>query len=262
MYCVAPGAAATWRKLLAYVGARADVSLTLVDHPFPATLENLWERSDLGCAFMCGWPYAARYATHRLIAAPVPAPPRYASRPVYFTDFVVRADAPYRTLADTFQRRFAYTLETSHSGWNAPRYHLLRYRNEARLTLFGEIVGPFFTPRHVLDAVIDGKADVAPLDGYALDLLRRHVPELVARVRVIESTDAAPIPPLVAAPGADQATCASLRAAFIALSAEPNAKPLLDDLLLSGFVAAMPADYALTQERARAAEAAGYTRII
>ncbi len=262
MYSVAPAAAAAWRGLFDLVATRSGVALQAIEHAFPATLESLWERDDLGCAFMCGWPYATLYATHRLVAAPVPAPPRYGGRPVYFTDFVVRADAPYRTLADTFGRRFAYTLESSHSGWNAPRYHLARYRSQARPTLFGEIVGPFFTPRRVLDAVIDGKADVAPLDGYALDLLRRHAPELVARVRVIESTDAAPIPPIVAAPMADRAVSARLQATFIALRADPKAKPFLEDLLLGGFVGVTPADYALTRERAEAAEAAGYSRIV
>ena len=261
MYAVSPAASAAWRRLIQWVAREAGADMNVIDHAYPAPLEELWAREDMGCVFMCGLPYAARSPRPRVIAAPVPSPARYGDRPIYFTDFIVRADSPHRSLEDTFDGRFAYTLETSHSGYNAARYHLLAYRTPGRVRLYAEVVGPFITPRHVLQALLDGLADVAPLDSYALDLMRRHSRDLIPAIRVVASTAAAPIPPLVASPGIPAETCAHLTSALLAAHRAPELSGVLNTLLLSGFSPVQPADYAVLVERARAAEEAGYSRI-
>ena len=82
MYSPTPHAGAAWRALFEIVADRAGVALAAIEHPFPAPLEALWERDDLGAAFMCGWPYARSFRRHRLVAAPIAAPPRYQSRAI------------------------------------------------------------------------------------------------------------------------------------------------------------------------------------
>jgi hypothetical protein len=124
MYAVSPRVAAAWRTLLLWVIGRTGVACDVVAHPPPQPLAAVWSRPDLGCAFMCGWPFAQSDPQPRLIAAPVPSPVRYGGRPVYFTDLVVRATADFRTLDDTFGFRLGYTVEDSQSGYNAPRHHL------------------------------------------------------------------------------------------------------------------------------------------
>src|SRR5262249_20066794 len=142
MYAVAPTAADAWRALLACAARAADVDLEYVEHAAPAPLSELWARPDLGCAFMFGWPFARSHPQPRLLAAPIPAAPRYEGRPIYFTDLIVRADSPFATLADTFGHRLAYTTTDSQSGFNALRHHLLAFRTRARPRLYREIVGP------------------------------------------------------------------------------------------------------------------------
>jgi hypothetical protein len=110
MYSVAPAAKAAWRKLLGWILERSALRMQIVDHDPPAALADLWQRPDLGCAMMCGLPYSLRNPRPILIAAPVPSPARYAGRAVYFSDIAVRADAPYRTLEDTFGSVCGYTL--------------------------------------------------------------------------------------------------------------------------------------------------------
>ena len=56
----------------------------------PVSLDDLWAREDLGCVFMCGYPWAMRAERPHLLAAPVPSPARYDGRPIYFTDFVMQ----------------------------------------------------------------------------------------------------------------------------------------------------------------------------
>jgi ABC-type phosphate/phosphonate transport system substrate-binding protein len=261
MYAVTTRVAAAWREVFAWASQRAGVDLQWIDHAFPAPLGELWSRPDLGCAFMCGFPFARSAAPPKLIAAPVPSPRRYGGKPVYFTDFVVRATADFRTLEDTFGGRIGYTVEDSQSGFNAPRYHLLQFRSALRPTLYKESVGPLVTPRRVIEAVLEGRIDVGPLDSYVHDLLKKHDPDLSGGLRTIATTAAAPIPPLVAAAGIDDATVSRLRDALIESARRPELAKLRDALLLTGFVAVRSDIYATTVEREKIALAARYTRL-
>jgi len=261
MYSWSPSLAAAWHRLLDWVSARSGVAMNVMDQADPTPLDELWQRPDLGCAFMCGYPWALAADKPRLLAAPVPSPPRYGGRPVYVTDFIVKADGPYRTLADTFGGRIAYSTEHSHSGYNAPRFHLLGYRTAERRTLYREVLGPFVRQRPCLDAVVEGRVDVAAIDGYGLELLAKHAPDVAAGVRVVESTIAAPSAPLVAAPGTDAATCERLTAALLSAHEAPEIRSTLDALLLTRFVRTAPADFEVFLDRQRAAEAAGYPKL-
>jgi ABC-type phosphate/phosphonate transport system substrate-binding protein len=258
MYAVTPRVASAWRELFLWVGQCAGVDLQWIDHAFPAPLGELWSRPDLGCAFMCGFPFARSAHPPKLLAAPVPSTPRYGGKPVYFTDFIVRAPADFRTLEDTFGGRIGYTVEDSQSGFNAPRYHLLKFRTAVRPQLYKESIGPLITPRRVIDAVLEDRIDVGPLDSYCHDLLRKHDSALTDRLRVVATTAAVPIPPLVASPDCDDATVARLRDALLDSGRRPELAKLRDTLLLQGFAAVEPRAYAVTVERERSAIAAGY----
>jgi len=261
MYSWSPSLAAAWRRLLAWVGKTAGIDLAIMDEADPTPLDELWARRDMGCVFMCGYPWALRSDPPALLASPVPSPARYGGRAAYVTDFIVRADGPYTTLADTFGGIIAYSTEHSHSGYNAPRYHLLARLTAERRAFYRTVLGPFVRQRPCLDAVVKGDADVAAIDGYALDLLRRHDPSAAARVRVIETTAPAPSPPLVASPGVDPGARERLTRALTEAHRAADARPLLDDLLLARFDRVSPADFAVFLERERAARDAGYPKL-
>jgi len=261
MYSWSPSLTAAWRRLLDGVAARASVPLEVLNLADPYPLETLWAREDLGCVFMCGYPWAMRADRPHLLAAPVPSPPRYGGRPVYYTDFVVRADGPHRTLEDTFGGTIAYSIEHSHSGYNAARFHLLDYRRPDRPALYAKVLGPLQRQLPVIDAVLDGRADVGPVDGYGLDLLRRHGAERAQRVRVVATTLPAPSAPLVASPMLDAASRARLTEALLAAHTAPELAATLDELLIARFVEADPAAFDVMLERQRVAEEAGYPRL-
>ncbi|HEV8439006.1 MAG TPA: PhnD/SsuA/transferrin family substrate-binding protein [Methylomirabilota bacterium] len=261
MYSWSPSLTAAWCRLLEWVSVRAGVPLSVLDQADPLPLDDLWAREDLGCVFMCGYPWALRADPPHLLAAPVPSPPRYGGRPVYFTDFIVRADSAYRTLEDTFGGCIAYSAEHSHSGYNAARFHLLSYRTPSRPTLYRRALGPLHRQLPVIDAVIDGQADVGPIDGYALDLLRRHGAERAERVRVIATTVAAPSAPLVASPRVDADSRERLITALLEAEAAPALASTLDELLLARFVRVETGDFEVFLQRQRAAEAAGYPKL-
>jgi ABC-type phosphate/phosphonate transport system substrate-binding protein len=235
MYAVAPDAEAAWQAMISHVADEAGVALEYVPYPAPQPLEALWQRPDLGCVQMCGYPIALRLADVVPLAAPIPRAQWAAGEAVYRSDLIVRADAPFRDLQDTFGGRFGWTVVHSHSGFNAPRHHLLRHRTAQRPTLYREVRRNLITARAVLDAVRAGDIDIGPLDAYWHMLIRRWRPEIAGGVRVLESTERAPMPAFVAAPALPAAAAEALRAAFSAAASRSWFAPLGDALLIDGF---------------------------
>ncbi len=258
MYSVNPAAASAWKELFGWLARESQVDLRAIDHAFPSPLAELWTRADLACGFMCGFPYALAAVKPQAVAAPIPLSAPIPGKPVYATRLVVRADSKFRSLKDTFGGRLGYTVEDSHSGYNALRHHLLPYHAAHGGRLYRESVGPLFTPRRVIEAVLAGDIDVGPLDSYAVDLILHHEPELAERIRIVATTDAAPIPFLVAAPDCPGETVSALRAALVTFGDAPACADLRDRLCLQAFVPVNTDDYELMIKWDAEARAAGY----
>jgi ABC-type phosphate/phosphonate transport system substrate-binding protein len=253
MYAVTPVVKAAWQHLFAWIARTSGISLEYLDHAAPAPLETLWERGDLGAAFMCGFPFASAPRKPAILAAPVPSPPRYGGKPCYCTDLVVRADSAFAQLSDTFGGRIGWTVGHSQSGYNAVRYHLLG-RQAAHTAQW---VGPLITPRRVIEAVLRGEIDVGPLDSYVHDLLMRHEPETAAKLRLVDSTAMTPIPLLVASPGIASDAVARLRRALLSCHCEPELAGMLGTLLVSRFEEVDAADYDVLLHQARETDRGG-----
>ena len=247
MYSATPELRSDWKTLLTWVLARARLDWPVIDYDPPAPLNALWARDDLGLAMICGQPFARRVPRPRLIAAPVPSPAHYGNRPVYFTDFVVRADSPAARLEDTFGGIVGYTLEDSLSGGVAPRVHLagLRERrgnDDGRL--YSGAVGNLIHARGVIEALVRGDIVVGPVDSYYHDLLRHNDPAFASQVRTIASTEPRPIPPLVATADIGDGAVAAIRTALTAALSEPGLAAPVARLLLAGFAWPTDDDYA------------------
>lgn len=251
MYSATASVRADWKQLFAWVLARAELDWEVIDYDAPAPLSALWAREDLGLAMMCGLPFSQRVPRPTLIAAPVPSPVRYGERPIYFTDIVVRADAKYQRLEDTFGGVVGYTLADSMSGGVALANHLAPYREARGERLYRKAVGNLIHARGVIDALAAGTIDVGPLDSYYHDLLRHNEPAFAQQVRTIASTEARPIPPLVATAALKPDELARLREALHASLKVPELRPVTERLLLAGFAVPDPADYEVLVQIAR-----------
>jgi len=261
MYEAVPAAAAAWRALFGRVFADLALAIRVIEHRHPQPIDALWAEPELCCAFMCGWPFARSQASMQAIAAPVPSPPRYEGQPRYCSDFVARAESGFTRLEDALRHRFGWMAAGSHSGFNAPRAHLAGFVTAERSTLFSESIGPLGNPAKTLEALRAGTVDVVAVDGYYLDLVRRHEPARVEGLSVIGSTPWAPIPLLVAAPGIDPEIVARLREHLLDVHNQPAYAALLEPVLLSRFAAPDVRGYAETERMRELAERAGYTEI-
>jgi len=237
MYSVSPEAAGLWRRLLAAVIEHAGLDIRLLEHTEPAPIQELWQRPDKAAVFMCGLPFSRSDPRPELIAAPVPSPPDFRGLPQYWSEMVVRKESAFHTIEDTFGARIALTVPGSQSGCLAALYYLMSAAD--RFPLYGEVTAPRITPFGAMSAVIDGAADVAPIDSYAFCLLQKYRSDLTSQLRVIARTARTPIPPLVAsASGFD-----ALQAAFLEAHRIAAIAPLMAELLLDRFVRPDPASY-------------------
>jgi ABC-type phosphate/phosphonate transport system substrate-binding protein len=261
MYSVTPEVEDSWEALLGHVSTMAGADFHYLPYPAPQPLETLWGRDDLGCVFMCSYPIAFQLSTVVPIAAPMPSAPWAQGKPLYRTDLIVAEDSPFQRIEDTFGHRIGWTAEHSNSGFNALRHHLLAYRTPQRQALYSEVHGNLITPYAILDKLRAGEIDIGPLDAYWHDLALAHRPDLLDGIRVIGSTDLAPIPSLVAAPSLPTTTVARLKAAFADSHQQPWFAPLADALRLAGFASVELADFEPTLAWERDAREQGYLTI-
>jgi ABC-type phosphate/phosphonate transport system substrate-binding protein len=237
MYSVSPEAAGLWRTLLSAVIDHAGLDIQLFEHTAPAPIDELWQRPDQGAVFMCGLPFSLSEPRPELIAAPVPSPPDFRGLPQYWSEMVVRKDSAFRTIEDTFGGRIALTVPNSQSGCLAALYYLMTLAQ--KFPLYREVIAPQVTPLRAMSAVVEGAADVAPIDSYAYCLLQKYRWDLTSQLRSIARTPRTPIPPLVASRGGLE----SLQASFLEADRIAAMAPLMDGLLLEKFVRPDPDSY-------------------
>jgi ABC-type phosphate/phosphonate transport system substrate-binding protein len=230
MYSLAPAAGQAWQRLLFAISEAAGVSLTYVEHQQPAPIGELWRREDLGAVFMCGLPYARSVPRPAIVAAPVPSPPDFQGQPQYWSELVVRADSRFHLIQDTFGHRIALTAMDSQSGCLAALYYLMAAG--AKGSLYREVIEPRVTPLGAMTAVVEGLADVAPIDSYAFSLAQQYMPELTSQLRTVARTSPTAIPPIVSS-GPVQP---SLESAFLEAHKNTSMAPLMADLQLERFV--------------------------
>ena len=265
MYALDAHVESLWARVFARVADASGVALQPFAYPPPAPLRDLWLRNDLGCVFICGYPWATWDLTEALRPLPIAVPlflaHRHESHPVYCTDIVVRTDSRIDSMADLHGKRFAYTTPESQSGYQAPRRFFADVAAASGGRWFSSVVGPLVTPRGVVDAVLSGTADVGPLDSYWHDLLRLHEPATAQHLRVIARTPLAPAPLLVCSAEVPSSLRSRLTDAFVALAGASDMKDVLGELALAGFRAVEAALYAQLVTLSRDADKLGYYRL-
>jgi ABC-type phosphate/phosphonate transport system substrate-binding protein len=257
MYDVTPEVRGRWHALMRGAADAAGLTIECIDHAAPLPLTDLWARDDLVLGFMCGYPLATRYPDVHPLAAPVTSLAD-GDRPTYRSTWLVRTDSAFDSLASTFGHRIGWTVDHSHSGFNAPRLALLSHRTAARPLLYRDSIGPLGHPRAALAALRDARIDVAAVDAYWWWLLARHDPDAAAPFRAIGETGPAPFPPLICSAGLARSFAEPLVAALEGLHRDRRAALHLEALGIERFAPVARADYAPLADAERVAVAAGY----
>jgi ABC-type phosphate/phosphonate transport system substrate-binding protein len=195
--------------------------------------------------FVCSIPYLLLASTGRIrmevIAAPVLRGRRYAGRPIYFSDVIVRADHPWRRFEELAGRRWAYNEPYSHSGFIVA-LHGIAQRGATASFIEQAIEAGFHDD--AIGMVLDDQADWAAIDTQVLDLAMRRDPRVRRELRVIETLGPSTIQPVVAsARRLTSAQRATVRDALLAMDSDPGDRQILRESGIQRFVPVADDDY-------------------
>ena len=245
----------------------ASISARLVDAGVraPARLDRggdlaaLWLHPGLIFGQTCGYPYVtALKDSVTLIAAPEYSFPGCDG--ASHRSFLIRRATDSRISLNEFRGAIAaLNAHDSNSGMNLFRATIAPIARRA--PFFSSIV---VTGSHEasVEAIADGRADLASIDCVSFALLERGRPELVARVAVVTESAASPTLPFIASASLPAQTIAAVCEALFAVFDDPNLVEVRTRLGLKGARIAAPACYHRVIELERDATAAGYPYLV
>jgi phosphonate transport system substrate-binding protein len=256
---LAPNMAPVYRFLAARIGQRLGRPVELV----VGRSFDQFEAGEADLGVICGLPYvwlAARRPPPPVeaLAAPVLAGARYAGRPVYYSDVIVRRDSPISCLEELEGRSWAYNEPASHSGYTVTLYSLVAMG--ARPGFLGPVVEAGFHQR-AIRLVEAGTVDAAAIDSQVLAIELRDHPGLGAGLRVVGAFGPSTIQPVVAARRLPDALKDQVQELLVALADDPAARPVLDYGLIDRFDPIGDAAYDDIRAMLAAIKAAGWTSL-
>ncbi len=218
--------------------------------------EALFDRGEIQVLWLCGLPYVHKADlaenSMELLAVPIPVGERYGSRPVYFSDVVVRRDSTCQSFRDLRGATWAYNEPRSHSGFNVVRAHLYD---------LGE-VDSFFAAAveagahsNSLQLILSGAVDGAAIDSTVLDWLGSQRNDLADEIRVIETIGPSPIPPWVISKKLPDSCRSEIRQTLLDLHVSASGQAILESAQIARFVCADDRDYDPIRRMARNAAA-------
>ena len=196
-----------------------------------------FQRGDADLGVICGLPYVWLAARNpdpvEPLAAPVLAGERYAGRPVYYSDVIVRRDSAISSLEDLRGCSWAYNEPASHSGHTVTLYSLVTMG--ARPGFFARVVEAGFHQR-AIRLVHRGTVDAAAIDCQVLAVELRDHPDL-GGLRVVGSFGPSTIQPVVAASRLPGRLKDQIRGLLVELGDDPAAQSALAHGFIERFAA-------------------------
>lgn len=248
-----------YKKLAEYLEMKTGYPCELISGFSYKTLNAMLEAGVVDIGFICGYPYVLMHdRPHppvRLMAAPVPAAPRYRGQPIYFSDIIVRADSSYRCINQLKGCTWAYSEELSNSGYNLPRAFLIRkglHRGFlARVVRTG-------SHEESIRAVATGEADAAAVDSLVLDYERARGSPYAQRVRILYSLGPSGIVPVVASARMPEHRFKAIQAVLLHMASDAEGAAILREAGLKTFVYVKDSHYNDIRAAHRLAMQKGY----
>jgi phosphonate transport system substrate-binding protein len=247
-----------YEAVAAEVGRRLGIETELVvetDYEACANDEN-------EVCFVCSLPYVEferrGVAPSVPVAAPVLRGERYGGKPVYFSDVIVRADSPFRSLLDLRGHSWAYNEPLSHSGYGITRYHLLQLGETHGF--FSAVIEAGFHET-AIRLVANGEVDASAIDSQVLAVALRDDPSLAHSLRVIDALGPSTIQPVAVSRRVPKRQRREIQQVLTTLHEDPAARERLATGLIDRFAPVDAASYDDIRTMRDACEAAGFMRL-
>ena len=249
-----PAVAALW-ELLRQTLADTGLQRLPTDLTWPQDCHAHWLEPDLLISQTCGYPFTADLAGKvQLLGAFAYNAPQcsgIACRSV----LVARAEHGHLGLEGFRGLRAAFNAPNSQSGYNAFRALVAPLATQGRFFASAVETGGH---SESVDAVREGRADLAAIDCVTYATLARYTPLATEGVCVVATTEDYPGLPLITAKDTSAAEIALLQSALRALLADAEAAPTLQALNIVGFEVPEPGVYQRCVDMRENAQALGY----
>lgn len=237
------GTAEGYAPLLAYLEEELGRPVEVEQRRTYAEANNLVETGDVDLAFVCTSAYIAGREDFgmQLLLAPV-----VHGETFYRSQLIVPAEGTAASIADLRGKVFAFTDPVSFTGRVYPTY-LLQEINETPTDFFQRT---FFTYSHddAIRAVANGLADGAAVDSLVLDFALARDSDLGEKIKIIHTSPAFGIPPVVVGPNIRPQLRVELEAIFLNMHKNPEGIDALGALDIDRFTLVSAVLYDLVEE--------------
>jgi len=232
-----------YEDLLRIIGNKLNRRVVFLQRKTYAEVNNLLERQEIDCAFICSGPYVSgkKKFGMEILAVPVVFEEKR-----YYAYIIANKASAVRTLNDLKGKKFAFTDPHSNTGCLVPRYMLAQQGFSPDL-FFSET---FYTHSHdnSIQAVADGLADGAAVDHLIWEFLNAEEPEFTRKTKIIAKSPPYGMPPIVVHPDLKPALKNRLRVIFLTLHQDEDARKLMLKLHISRFEKSDEAMYDTVRE--------------
>ena len=233
----------SWRN---YLEQQLNRPVNFVQRSSYREITDMLLRDDLDVAWVCGLPYVESQDRLNLVATPI-----YQGAPLYRSYQITSNKQQAKSWSDLEGVTFAYVDPDSNSGYLYPNYAMMRKQLEPdrmfRRSFFAK------AHRNAVEAVTEGLADAAAVDGYIWDTLARDNPALVQKTQIVERSAFFGFPPFVARIGFHQQDTVAFRSALVEMSNSSEGREILELLNIDGFMFTAPSLYQSIADMAQTA---------
>ncbi|HAJ34870.1 MAG TPA: phosphate/phosphite/phosphonate ABC transporter substrate-binding protein [Chloroflexi bacterium] len=225
------GTVTSYSKLADYLAEKLGRPVDLLQRRTYAELNDMVEASQVELAFICTNAYVVgneQFGMELLLA------PEINGESVYYSQLIVPTASAAQSMADLRGQVFAFTDPMSFTGRIYPVY-LLQQMGETPERFFRRT---FYTYSHdrAIEAVADGVADGAAVDSLVLDYALQRNPDLASRIRIVHTSEAFGIPPVVVPPTLPPRQKAQLRDLLLTMHTDAAGQAVLRELGIDRFV--------------------------
>lgn len=237
------GSAESYAPVLDYMSQELDRPVERIQRRTYAEVNELLRNGEVDIAFVCTSSYISgkeQFGLELLVA------PQVGGETTYRAKIIVPAESSAESLRDLQGKVFAFTDPNSFTGRVYPTYLLTQMGTKPGI-FFSRT---FFTYSHddAISAVADGIAEGASVDSIVLAFALKRNPELADQIRVIHTSPAFGMPPVVASPSIRPQLRADLADILLDMDSTEAGKEALAALDYDKFVESYPEDYLTAEE--------------
>ncbi|HLB69583.1 MAG TPA: phosphate/phosphite/phosphonate ABC transporter substrate-binding protein [Candidatus Methanoperedens sp.] len=227
-----------YEEMIRYISKELGGPVKIIQRRSYKEVNDLVKNHEIDLAFVCSGAYIegrSDFGMKLLVA------PQLYGKTTYNSYIIVPVNSTYNSMLELRGRRFAFSDPLSNSGKLYPTYRL-SLMNETPESFFGKDEkgrdNYFFTYSHdsSIIAVAEQLAEGAAVDSLVFEYMKETKPEIISKVRVIETSPDFGIPPVVVPEDIDPFLEQRLKNIFLKMNKDDEGRRILSRIRIERFV--------------------------